>query len=272
MLIIKASGEAEEFSEQKLRISLERARVEPDLIERVVNQIISELKPGTRTADIYHRAFQLLRRHARPAAGHYALKRAILELGPSGHPFENLVAALLKAEGFAVEVGRIVPGKCVTHETDVIAEKDGRRFVVECKYHNQPGIRSDVKVALYVWARFRDLEKFDEAWLVTNTKFTDEAVRYGECVGMRVISWNYPENASLAQRIDRLGLHPLTCLTTLSRSHKQHLLESGLVFTRELAGNRDALRLAGMSDDKIVLVLNEVSSLADFSQSGALAR
>ena len=217
MFITKASGETEEFSEEKLRSSLERVKAAPDAIEQVVAHVKGELKPLMRTTDIYRHAFQLLRRYASPAAGRYALKRAIMELGPSGYPFEKLVAAVLAAEGFSPRVGVLLQGKCVAHETDVLAEKQNRRILVECKYHNQPGIRSDVKVALYVWARFQDLGKFDEAWLVTNTKFTDDAIRYAKCVGMQAIGWSYPAADSLQKRIDRLGLHPLTCLTTLSR-------------------------------------------------------
>jgi Holliday junction resolvase-like predicted endonuclease len=207
----------------------------------------------------------MLRRYDRLLAGRYALKRAMSELGPSGYPFENLVAAMFAAEGFEVKVDAVVSGKCVAHEIDVIAKKNDRQFVIECKYHNQPGIRSDVKVALYVWARFLDLTKFDEAWLVTNTKFTNDAARYAECVGMRVVGWNYPTGDSLEKRIDRLGLHPLTCLTSLSRGHKQQLLGKGLALARDLEANRDALAAVGLGDDKIALVLNEARLLSNLS-------
>lgn len=261
MVITKASGETEEFSEEKLRRSLERVHAAPDVTEKVVAHIKRELTPLMRTTDIYRHAFQMLRKYAPPAAGRYALKHAIMELGPSGHPFEKLVAAVLAAEGFSTKVGVILRGKCVEHETDVLAEKDARRVLVECKYHNQPGIRSDVKVALYVWARFQDLGKFDEAWLVTNTKFTDDAVRYAECVGMQAIGWSYPAAESLERRIDRLGLHPLTCLTTLSRSHKQRLLDMGLVLSKEVAETPGALRAIGLPEAKIALVREEARQL-----------
>jgi hypothetical protein len=262
MFITKASGQTEEFSEEKLRQSLVRVGAPADVAERIVAHIKGELKPFMRTGDIYRHAFQLLRRYARLSAGRYRLKRAIMELGPSGHPFEQLVAALLAAEGFSTKVGVLLQGKCVAHETDVLAEKDGRRLLVECKYHNQPGIRSDVKVTLYVWARFQDVGKFDEAWLVTNTKFTEEAIRYAECVGMRAIGWRYPARASLEERIDRLGLHPLTCLTTLSRFEKEQLLGRGLVLAKDLEANPAALRGAGVPESKIAKVLEEVRALS----------
>lgn len=261
MLITKASGEQEEFSEEKFRKSLERASVAPDMIETVVGQVVAELKPGMRTADIYRRAFGLLRKRASLAACRYSLKRSIMELGPTGYPFEKLVAALFAAEGFATEVGQVVSGKCVMHEIDVIAQKDSRRIMIECKYHNEPGIKSDVKVALCAWARFQDLGTFNEAWLVTNTKFTDDAVRYAKCVGMNMTGWRYPGEQGLERTIDRLGMHPLTCLTTLSRGHKQRLLEMGFVLSRDLKSAADTLRALGLSEQKIALVMEEVNQL-----------
>lgn len=161
ILITKASGERESFSEEKLRRSLERVNASPDVIGKIIEHIRKELKPNMPTSQIYRHAFSLLRKQNRVAAGHYALKQAIYELGPSGHPFEKLIAALLASEGFSVEVGKTVQGMCVSHEVDIVAQKDDRHIMVECKFHNQPGIKSDVKVSLYIQARFLDIEK---AW------------------------------------------------------------------------------------------------------------
>ncbi len=96
MLVVKASGEIEPFSDTKLRRSLERVKASPATIAKVVAHIRQEFASGSTTRDIYKHAFSLLRKHERPAAARYSLKRAIMELGPTGHPFENLVAELLK--------------------------------------------------------------------------------------------------------------------------------------------------------------------------------
>jgi Holliday junction resolvase-like predicted endonuclease len=233
ILITKASGEKEPFSETKLRRSLERIRVAPAIIDNIVAQIKSELQDGMKTSEIYRRAFSLLRQHKTFAAGRYSLKKAIMDLGPSGHPFEKLVGELLKSEGYSVEVSVIVQGRCVTHEIDVIAKKDNRCVMVECKFHNEAGIKSDVKVALYVQARFEDLvnqwqmhsdtaQKFDEAWLMTNTKLTTEAIQYANCVGMKAVGWNYPPTNGLETWVEKAGLHPVTSLTTLSKYQKNY--------------------------------------------------
>ena len=71
-----------------------------------------------------------------------------------------------------------------------------KKYMIEAKFHNALGTRSDVHVSLYTKARFDDVSEkynFDQAWLVTNTKVTKDALDYALCVDMKVISWNYPE-------------------------------------------------------------------------------
>lgn len=272
ILVTKASGETEPFSDAKLRRSLKRVNVPSATIEKIVEHVQKELKPGIPTSQIYRHAFSLLRKQEHPIAARYALKQAIRELGPSGHPFEKIIGALLASEGFSVEVGQTVQGVCVTHEVDVIAQKGNQHIMVECKFHNQSGIKSDVKISLYIQARFQDVEKswkqnpthtekFHEAWLVTNTKLTSDAIRYAECVGMKAIGWNYPENESLEIRIDRSGVHPVTCLTTLTSSQKQQLIQKTVILCKDLLNKPDILRSIGLHEAKINIVVNEAKQL-----------
>lgn len=270
--IVKASGERELFSEAKLRQSLERSHASQDSINEIVTKIQHELEDGMNTADIYRKAFSLLRKKSRPVAARYSLKHALMEMGPTGHPFEHFVGELLKSEGFSVEVARIVNGMCVKHEVDVVGMKDNRHIMVECKFHNQPGRRSDVKIALYVQARFEDIEKqwkrlpqhgekFHEAWLVTNTKLTSDATDYAKCVGMTAIGWSYPEGNSLEDRIERTGLHPITCLTMLSRFQKDTLMQRGIYLCKELMEDANILASVGVKSDAALKVLDEAQQL-----------
>src|SRR3989338_3646485 len=271
IFITKSSGEIEPFSEVKLRRSLERVHASANIIEEIIQHVQRELRPGMTTSQIYRHAFSLLRKKNRALAGRYSLKQAIRELGPSGHPFEKLIGELLIFEGFSVEVGKFGQRSYVRHEIDVIAQKDNQHIMVECKFHNQPGVKSDVKISLYIHARFQDvekawqqnpnhMEKFHEAWLITNTKLTSDAIRYAECVGMKAIGWSYPAEESLEIRIDRSGLHPITCLTTLSNSQKRQLLEKGVILCRELL-NKNALRSLGFQETKITAIVNEAEQL-----------
>ncbi len=272
ILIVKASGETEPFSEGKLRRSLELAGATSASIEKIVGHIVGELKNKTKTQKIYRHAFSLLRKYERPVAGRYSLKQSIMKLGPSGHAFERLVGELFNADGFSVEVGKIVPGSCVSHEVDVVAIKENKHIMVECKFHNQPGVKSDIKIALYVQARFEDVqkvwlnnpghaEKFHEVWLVTNTKLTSEAIRYADCVGMKALGWDHPVGDGIEARINRAGIHPITCLTTISESQKQELIKNKIVFCKELIGQKHLLKSLGLTAPKILTVVEEISRL-----------
>jgi hypothetical protein len=273
--ITKASGEREEFSASKLRDSLRNAGAPPSLIDEIIAHVESELGDDVKTSDIYHHAFTLLRRHRPPAAARYSLRQAVMQLGPSGFPFERFVAEILKAEGYIVQVGGILPGFCVTHEVDILAEKKDQHIFVECKFHNNNGIKSDVKVALYVKARFDDIKKahelraehenrpprIHEGWLVTNTKLTSQAIEYSTCAGLTLIGWNYPPQGSLQDLIMRTGVHPLTCLSTLEQHTKNELLQNNVVLCRDVEKNKHILRERGMSEEEISKVIEEIGEL-----------
>lgn len=260
--VLKASGEIEPFSEEKLRQSLARAGASDILSKWIAGKIKQKVKDRTRTSEIHDQAFELLRKEEGPFAARYRLKRAIMELGPTGHPFEKLVAWVLKAEGYEAETNLMIRGKCVTHEVDVVAKKEGRQIMVEAKYHNEPGIKSDVKIAMYVHSRFEDIksvDRWDEAWLVTNTKLTGDAREYSACVGLTAIAWNYPHERSLQRLIEQSHLHPLTSLLTLDGWAKRTLLEKGLVLAKEV--NADALFSLGLKEKKVRAVMDEVNAL-----------
>ncbi len=271
--IIKASGESEFFSEHKLRRSLERAKAPPELVREIIEHIKAELKDGIKTSEVYRHAFSLLKRKGRFTAGRYSIKKALLELGPSGYPFEKIVAELLKSDGYTVETGKIIQGHCISHEVDVLARKDDSFILVECKFHNQAGYKTDVKVALYVNARFWDIKKRLQAesgqdrhnletWLVTNTKLSSDAIRYCKCTGIGAIGWGYPyDGKNLQYLLEESGLLPLTCITSLSRTQKRKLLAQGFVLCGEIAGQKEILQSVGLSKPRIVRVLEEVREL-----------
>lgn len=264
----KASGDLEPFSEEKVISSLLRAGADTVLSQQIVAHVKKELYDGIPTRKIYSHIFELLKKEKSPSLGRYNLKKNIMDLGPTGYPFEKFVAALLQHSGYQVETGVEVRGHCVTHEIDVIARKDDQRIMVECKFHNQPGTRSDVKVALYVKARFDDLtEIFNQAWLVTNTKLTSDAVQYGECAGMRLIGWSYPPSGALQDLIEQSGLHPITCLTSLTKNQKQTLLSSDIVLCRDITTDKkDILSSLALSDEQKTRLFAEIGAVCNVNQ------
>lgn len=263
ILVTKADGIAEPYKPEKLLASLRRAGAAQDTAEEVAQEIEKELWSGITTAEIYSRAFARLRevREAKHAvAARYSLKRAVLEFGPSGFPFESYIAELFRKEGCEAQVDQIIKGKCVEHEVDVVVKKDGITTYVEAKFHNAAGFKTDLKTVLYVKARTEDIGK-GAGLVVTNTKFTSKAIEYSSCAGLELLGWDYPHGKTLHDRIDEAMLYPVTALTSLSQREKTALLSDRVVLCRALPEETRALAKAGVTGRRADMVLEEVGAL-----------
>lgn len=269
--IVKANGEKEIFNPSKLENSLIRSGADHATVDEIVGHVAGELKDGMSTSQIYKHAFFLLGKKQKPMAMRYSLRRAIMDLGPSGFPFEDFIAHVLREKGFEALTDQMVMGGCVEHEVDVVAWNENKLIMAEAKFHNELGIKSDLKVVLYVKARFDDLKdniymygkerKLDEGWLITNTKFSSTAIHYAECKGLTLIGWNYPAQGNLQDMILDSGLHPITCLTTISGSQKKSLLSRGIVLCKNLKDDPTLLRSLGFNDVKARKVIEEINAL-----------
>ncbi|MFZ5552856.1 MAG: ATP cone domain-containing protein [Bacteroidota bacterium] len=268
ILVKKASGKTVPFSEEKIRNSLQRSGAGENEIKEILNALWLQIYNGMPTKKIYRIAFSHLKKISKPVAARYHLKNAIMELGPAGFSFEKYIATILSLQGYSTKTGQKVRGKCVNHEVDVEAENDHHHFMIECKYHNQPGNVCDVKIPLYIHSRFKDVEeewiklpghenKIHTGWVVTNTRFTSDAIQYGTCSGLKLTSWDFPDKFSLREQIDSLGLYPVTCLTTLTKEEKQHLLKNNIVLCRELCHDNDILYKMNIKPGRITSILNE---------------
>ncbi len=271
MRIVKADGNTEEFKPQKLIGSLKKAGAKPSEVTRIVRHIESSLQEGMKTQMIYQRAFDMLRESDDPIAARYSLRRAVFGLGPTGFPFEDFLGKIFEAEGYKTKRRLVLRGKCATHEIDLAAYSPTHSFVAEAKFHMRPGIKSDLQVAMYSYARYLDLEsaricKEDVCGIIslaviTNTKFTQAAIKYAQCTGIELLSWDYPNKNSLHSKIERLGLYPITVLTRLSSGQKQQLLQSGIIVCGDIVKKPQTLQSIGLSSQKIDAVLREIRSL-----------
>ena len=268
--IVKADGEVEPFDISKLEASLRRTGAGEHTAREIAERIARSVGREVHTHEVYRKAFALLRKSARSAAARYGLRRALLEFGPTGHPFEEFIAHLFKKEGWNVEWRKVMQGKCVPHEVDVYATREGEALAAELKYHNDPAYKTDIKVALYVQARFEDIWNcdpkertcpVDHGFLITNTKFTYHAIEYAKCSGLELLGWSYPEGDSLFDRITAAGIYPITALTLLKKSEKRLLIEQGIVACDMLRERRDALRGLSMPPERLGAVLAETDSL-----------
>ena len=254
--------------------SLKNAQADHNFANTIVASIENELYQGMPTKKIYSKAFRMLKAHQRPSASRYKLKRAIMELGPSGFPFENFIGHIFRHDGYTTEVGVVMQGNCVTHEVDVLACKEDKCYIIECKYHNSQGKPNDVKIPLYIHSRYNDVKRQMEqdktneftdyqGWIFTNTRFTLDAMAYAKCAGLKLISWDYPENKSLKHRINKSRLFPITTLTSLTKREKQEFLEQGVVLCKEIYENPELLKKNGFSKMRIKKIQDDIADLCD---------
>ena len=272
MQIVKADGNSEEFKSQKLISSLRKAGAKPSEVNRIVTIVESSLKEGMKTQTIYQKAFQLLRESEDIVAAKYSLRRAVFGLGPTGFPFEDFLGKVFEAEGYKTKRRLLLKGNCAIHEVDLAAYSPSHSFIAEAKFHMHPGIKSDLQVAMYSYARFLDLKSArictDDSCgiislsVITNTKFTSAAIQYGTCTGIDLLSWDYPKHNSLHDKIERFGVYPITVLTRLSANQKQLLLQDGIILCSEIHKKPRVLQKLGLSNLKIDAVLREVESLS----------
>lgn len=269
--VTKGNGEKVLFDREKLKQALALSGAAPEETERIARAVETRIYNGIPTKKIYQMAFDLLKRESHKIAGRYRLKNAIMEMGPTGFPFEVFVGKIFETMGYEVETGVIVQGKCVQHEVDVIARKPGEMIMVECKFHMDSSSKSGVQVPLYIQSRYLDVKA---AWenqygknlkyqggVVTNTRFSDDAIQYGKCAGLVLISWDYPLETGLKYWIDKTGLQPLTSLISLTKKDKQFLLEKGIVLCSQLFGNEPLLKEMGLGEIQIKKILKEATNL-----------
>lgn len=264
--VIKANRRHEPFDEEKLLNSIRRAGIPKNIEENVLEHIKGKLYDGISTSEIYRHIIEFLGQSDKPyTRTSYSLKEGIMQLGPTGYPFEDFIAKLLSTFGYQTKVRQVLAGECITHEIDVIASKDGRNSMIEAKFHNSPGTRSQIHVGLYTQARFEDVKirnNLDEAWLVTNTKTTTDVNTYALCKNIKVISWSYPEGDSLRDMIEKSRLHPITILTSLSSSHKKTLLDNHTVLCKDIFLNNSLIDVLFLSPEAREKLLSEVNYIA----------
>lgn len=271
--ITKYSGDVVPFSKEQLIESLKRSDADQATINEVANRVEKELYQGISTKEIYNRAFAMLKAKKSYFASKYKLKKAILELGPTGFPFEHFISAVLTHSGYNCKVGQFIQGKCVQHEVDVVAVKNNQTILAECKFKSEHGGSCDVKIPLYIQSRYQDIKScwnfkdshLEPAWIVTNGRFTKDAHDYASCEGIFLLSWDFPNGNALRDRIDTLRLYPITVSTLLTQREKQFLLSRNVVLCKDLINDKFYLDHLGISENRKQKILNEIKLLCHVS-------
>lgn len=275
--VINLRGEREPFSFKKVYKSAKNAGASNQLALEIAKNIEREIYPGISTAEIFDKIHNYLSQKAPISAIRFNLKKAILNLGPTGFPFEKFIAKVFQSQGFKVKTNQFIQGSSkIKYEIDFIAKKDNFFYIGECKYHNLPGGRVDLQVALANFARFLDIKEgktlnsnFNyKSILVTNTKFTTQAIRYSKYVGVELLGWKYPMSQSLEKIIEENKLYPITILPSIN-SYLAHLfIERKIILVKDIL-KIDPEKFSkenNLSLNKIIKIYQEAKLLLQNSQ------
>lgn len=270
--VIKSTGIKEPFNPEKIKATCQRIGASPKMIEKIVQSIIPKLYDNITTGEIYKLVFEALKEEGHEFASRYSLREALFRLGPAGFNFEHYIAKVLNAYGYKTEMPDLLRGASIQHEVDIIAEKENRRFMVECKWRNSLDKIIIAKDVLATWARFLDLVEgaelkfcphFDEPWIITNSIFSNDALTYGQYKNISMLSWNYPPQRPLPVWIDAKGLYPITVLFNLSSELLPSFVEADILLVRDLATlSADQIKkLTHLPEDQLRIIINEAKEV-----------
>ncbi|QEL02548.1 restriction endonuclease [Olivibacter sp. LS-1] len=245
MKVRKYSGELVDFDLQRLKGSLTKSGASNETVELVWEKMNKTIFDGMSTKQLYRLAFQLLKQQRNSLAARYSLKKALRDLGPTGYLFEKWVARLFEHTNHHTLTSLILEGNAVSHEVDVIAQKDNDLSLIECKFRNTVDAKVSVTNPMYFLSRFVDLSdkefnffdrpiKFTQAWLVTNAYLTKDAIEFANYYKLNLLSWDYPNGLSIKNRVDSAGLYPLTCLTSINTQEKDKLLSLNYMLVKDI--------------------------------------
>ncbi len=237
--VIKRNGEEVEFDDARIYRSMERSGVPRELQDHALQHIRERVQADNTitTDEIFYHIREYLVGKDKKSATRFNLRQGIFDLGPTGFPFEKYLSRIFQGEGYKAETNLIMSGECVSHEIDILLEKDGIKEMVEVKFHNQTVGKTDVQVLMYTYARFLDVKernKLDGVWVATNTKLTTDAITYAECKGIKTLAWNYPEKGNLQDFVESPQMYPVTILTDITSEEKRRLIDNDVVLAYDL--------------------------------------
>lgn len=245
--VTKADGSREPFRLEKLIMSAERAGLDRRSARRAAESIARAAPEGVTTHRLYELLMDEIEKVSAPSAALLALRHAIADL--DSRSFELYAMKALEASGYSCEWDRIIKGRSVEHQVDIVAKKNGETWLVECKRHFNPHRLTGLDVALQVHARLEDLQdgfvagmnkySFTGAWIFTNTKFSSHAIRYSNAKNIRMTGWRSGE-FGLEKLTEPYRLFPVTVLN-IGMSAKSRLLENRAVTLQDILRSKRAL-------------------------------
>lgn len=243
--VTKADGTRQPFDAEKIVRTCLRLGASREIAEDVAKKIELKAYDVIPTKKILQMIFRQLGKHKPDVKRRIDLRRALSLMNPKPD-FERFVQILLSEHGYEVTPNQIVRGRCVEHEIDAIARKDGKAYIVEVKHHFDYHAQTSLDVSRIVRAVFEDVTegfelglnnlKVDGSLIVCNTKLSDHAKRYAECRGIHHIGWSYPPERDLRLMIEEKELYPTTYLKGLDAETREKLSSAGIILLKQLVG------------------------------------
>jgi len=271
VFVTKADGARQLFDREKVVKTCLRMDASRKIAAEVAGRVEKSLYDGIPTSKILQMTLRLLRSY-KPAIRHLLDLRRGLSLMDSKPEFERFVQVLLAHNGFDVSPNRLVTGKCVEHEVDAIAIKDGVTYFVEAKHHVNYHTLTGLDESRIARAILEDVTegfelgicdlKIDGAMIVTNTRYSEHAKRYGDCRNILQIGWRSPVNLSLQSMIEEKNLYPLSCLRSLKHETKTKLVNSGVVLMKQLFEEKPATlaRKTGIPKETLTQIIKKAEN------------
>lgn len=239
--VTKWGGKVEPYDRAKIRRTLDRYGLSDEEAEVILDEVEKSLYEGIPTKEIYKlveslstRKTKVLKRDLRSALGEMKSKP----------DFEVFIQQLLGKMGYEVRDERIIPGRCVNHEIDGVAEKDGKLYYIETKHHSKPHIKTPFIHTLAAKSKIDDIREgfregkndldFHSVIIICNTRLTSHARRYAKCVGIQHIGWNTPRDGGLEQLIRKTKTYPIQIIRSLTKPEKNKLSAAGIVSLDDL--------------------------------------
>jgi hypothetical protein len=270
--IVKKTGQKELFLPEKLCDSIIKVGASDELAQQVCSIVSESVRSGVSTDKIFTTTRKYLKDFDPKIAALYALERGLSALGPSGFIFEQYVAALFQEMNYDVQTNVYMEGEGVTHEIDVLAEKGNTVFVIEAKYRNEYQTKTHINQVMYADARLQDVKrqavkKGDMReyymWVVTNTRFTDNAINYVEYRDIQLMGWDYPKYINLKKIVSDRKLYPVTILPSITHKALKGLAADGIILVKSLCEMTSLdfqkyYKLSRTLSDKLVREVNEL--------------
>lgn len=247
VFVIKADGNKEPFDPKKIYNTCIRSGADDTLARQISDFVSKQVRDGWSTHKIYKMVLDELDKTEHKSAFLFPMRHAITDLGSD--TFEVYTKRILEAYGYACEWDKIVQGRIVEHQVDVIAKKD-KTYLIECKHHTNPHRFCGLGVMLQVQARLEDVQdgfkdrktKYDfaGAWIFNNTKFSYHAKKYADGKNIRLSGWGYKKEFSLETMVTKKKIYPITILKTSPDVYRK-LFQKNIITIQDLVNNKNGL-------------------------------